>query len=86
MRHPVGLPTKVDELIKMGTVSSRGAGTFYVFADVMEGQSGSPVIDAAGEVVGILSEAQGPVMVGSCRKQCYERGRCSRHGNVVALR
>lgn len=72
MGHPVGLPTKVDEVIKMGTVSSRGAGTFYVFADVMEGQSGSPVIDQAGEVVGILSEGRGPVKIGTCLKQCFK--------------
>jgi hypothetical protein len=72
--HPLGLPTKIDEEVEMGpAVSPRGTGTFFAFLDAMEGQSGAPLLDDSGEVVGILGEAQGPILPqnSTCHRQCF---------------
>ncbi len=73
--HPAGLPTKIDPEVTIGgLVTNRGAGTFYAFLDGMEGQSGSPIIDPSGEVVGILTGAKGPLpdSENDCYRQCYK--------------
>ncbi len=75
--HPVGVPTKIDPEIVLGSLSTaRGPGTFYAFLDAVEGQSGSPILNDAGEVVGILTEAKGPVKdpALACSRQCFPPG------------
>jgi len=70
--HPLGMPTKIDQDAKLGASVPGRAGMFFVFTDAMDGHSGAPVLDESGQVVGIMSEARGPVKVDSCFRQCFD--------------
>jgi len=80
--HPVGLPTKLDREVLIGSLgTNHGAGTFYAFLDGLPGMSGAPVLNEAGEVVGILGGGMGPVKrinpsapSDTCWQQCYDTG------------
>lgn len=53
--HPMGLPKKKSAL---GTVSSRRGEWFQCRVDSMVGSSGSPILNEAGKVVGVLVQGR----------------------------
>jgi hypothetical protein len=72
--HPAGMPTKIEPEGRVGgMVTNRGPGTFYVLRDAMAGESGAPVIDSVGEVIGITTGSKGPIKRSgeTCFRQCF---------------
>lgn len=66
--YPTGLPAKV---VESGTVTSTTVGSsFRVRVDALPGNSGSPLLDAAGAFVGLLHSGRAPSFV--------DAGACSR--------
>ena len=73
--YPLGLPVKIEpEGHVGGLVTNRGPGTFYAFRDALDGDSGAPIFDSIGEVIGISTGARGPIQLlpETCRRHCFD--------------
>ena len=73
--YPLGLPVKIEpEGHVGGLVTNRGPGTFYAFRDAEDGDSGAPIFDSIGEVIGISTGARGPVQLPNetCSRHCFD--------------
>jgi S1-C subfamily serine protease len=78
--HPSGLPKKITtggSVIK----TQKGSKRFYIAADVYEGNSGSPVLNKQGEVLGVLLSGRTDFHYDD-EKQCQKSNVCS-EGDLV---
>jgi len=81
---PYGTTLKVDPGVRITTLNPpvRGVGTFLFEGDIAPGNSGGPVLNSTGEILGLVSAAPplvavaNPKKVGTkCMRECYPSAR-----------
>ncbi|OIQ17854.1 MAG: hypothetical protein BM556_10525 [Bacteriovorax sp. MedPE-SWde] len=78
--HPSGLPKKVAPGGKV--IDTNGSSSkFYAALDSFQGNSGSPVLDKAGDVVGILVSGKTDYIYDE-KAQCQRVNRCDNNGKA----